>query len=214
MFHEVEQNTDEWLGLRVGKLTSSSLATVMANYGKAFGDPAKKLAVSIAIGQITGQIQSGGYSNAHMERGHIEEPIARELYERDTFCEVLNGGFYDAGFVGCSPDGRVGENGLIEIKSAIEGVHHDRVKRGKIDPTYKWQCISNMKIAEKEWIDFISYCSSYPENKKLFVYRAYAEEYAEEYAMIDSRVAQFKEEVIRVKAEIESAEYWNINRKE
>ena len=76
-FYDVEQNTDAWLQLRAGKLTSSNLGKVMANYGKAFGDPAKKLAVQIAIEQITGKPQESGYSNDHMDRGHEQEPIAR-----------------------------------------------------------------------------------------------------------------------------------------
>jgi len=76
-FHDVDQNTDEWFAMRAGLLTSSKLGTVMANYGKAFGDPAKKYAVNIAIEQITGQPIPSTFSNDHMERGHEQEPVAR-----------------------------------------------------------------------------------------------------------------------------------------
>lgn len=78
-FIDVEQNSNEWFELRAGKLTSSKLGIVMANYGKALGEPAKKYAVNIAIEQITGEPIASTFTNAHMERGHEQEPIAREL---------------------------------------------------------------------------------------------------------------------------------------
>ena len=69
-FIDVNQNTDEWFQMRCGKLTSSKLGTIMANYGKAFGEPAKKYAVNIAIEQITGNPIASTFSNDHMQRGH------------------------------------------------------------------------------------------------------------------------------------------------
>ena len=72
-FIDVNQNTDEWFQMRCGKLTSSKLGTIMANFGKAFGDPAKKYAVNIAIEQITGSPISSDYTNADMQRGHDQE---------------------------------------------------------------------------------------------------------------------------------------------
>jgi hypothetical protein len=148
-FIDVEQNTDEWFAMRAGKLTSSKLGTIMANYGKPFGEPAKKYAVNIAIEQITGKPISSDYSNSHMARGHEQEPIARMMYESETFCDVLNGGFYSSEFIGCSPDGRVGSNGAIEIKSVISNIHFASIKRQNVDPAYKWQCIGNVKFMEK-----------------------------------------------------------------
>ncbi len=201
MFHDVEQNTDEWLALRAEKLTGSNIAKVMANYGKAFGEPAKKLAVDIAIERITGKPISGGFTNGHMERGHDEEPIALQKYEEDNFIIVLNGGFFDNGDTGCSPDGRV-DNGIIEIKSAIPSVHYARIKRGGIDPTYKWQLLFNMREAGAEWVDFISYCSTFTPDKKLFVYRAYAADYQEEYNQMADRVAEFMALVTVIKSDI------------
>ncbi len=190
MFHNIEQNTDDWLTLRSGKLTGSNIAKVMANYGKAFGEPAKKLAVDIAIERITGKPIYGGFNNGHMERGHEEEPIALELYEQSNFVIVENGGFFDNGDTGCSPDGRIG-NGLIEIKSAIPSVHYARIKRGSIDPSYKWQLLFNMRESRAEWIDFISYCSNFTPDKKLFIYRAYAVDYKTEYEQMSDRIAEF-----------------------
>ena len=190
MFHDIEQNSEEWYALWAGKLTCSKLGVVMANFGKAFGEPAKKYAVDIAIEQITGEPVGGGYSNAHMERGHEEEPIARMLYEAETFTDVTNGGFFDFGNIGCSPDGLCGD-GVIEIKSAIPFIHYERIRKNSYDSQYKWQLIGNMKYTGKDWIDFISYCGDFPEGKRLYINRLYAKDYEDEFLMIDSRVSEF-----------------------
>lgn len=190
-FYDVEQNTDAWLELRMKKPTSSKLGVIMANYGKAFGEPAKKYAVEIALERITGSSSKDGFSNQHMDRGHEEEPLARMAYEEEMFCFVKNGGFFDHGHFGCSPDGLVGDDGLIEIKSAIPSVHYDRIRKQSFDSAYKWQLIGNMKFASREWIDFISFCSSFPDEKKLFIYRLTASNYKEEFEMIDKRLSEF-----------------------
>ena len=192
IFHDVEQNTDDWYELRGGKITSSALSKAMANFGKAFGEPAKKYAVDIALEQITGQAVSGGYSNEHMDRGHEEEVIARMVYEDELFCEVTNGGFFELGDIGCSPDGLVGDDGVIEIKSAIPSIHFGRIKRGSFDPAYKWQLAGNLKFTGREWIDFISYCSSFPEGKRLYIHRSYKKDFLAEFDMIDKRIEEFR----------------------
>lgn len=191
-FIDIDQNSDEWFELRAGKLTSSKLSTIMANYGKAFGDPAKKYAVNIAIEQITGKPIASSYQNDHMVRGHEQEPIARMLYEDMTFCDVDNGGFFESGFIGCSPDGLVGSDGLIEIKSVIAPVHFATIKRGGVDPAYRWQCIGNLKFTGRDWIDFVSYCADFPEDRQLFTHRLHKADLSEEFKMIDNRADEFK----------------------
>lgn len=191
IFVDVEQNTEEWLELRRGKITGSAIGKIMANEGKAFGDPAKAYALQIALERITGESAGGGYSNAHMERGHEQEPLARMLYEETYFCDVTNGGFFDLGGIGCSPDGMVGEDGLIEIKSVIASVHYANVKRGGVDPSYKWQVISNLLFTEREWIDFVSYCHEYPVGKKLFVHRTFKKDCGELFDRLSFRMGEF-----------------------
>jgi hypothetical protein len=192
IFHDINQNTDEWHQLRAGKITSSALSKAMANFGKAFGEPAKKYAVSIAVEQLTGVPISSDYTNDHMARGHDEEPIARMLYEQEYFCEVSNGGFFDLGDIGCSPDGLVYDDGVIEIKSAIPSIHFERIKRKKYDSAYRWQLAGNLKFTGREWIDFISYCSQFPEDKRLFVHRSTKDDFKDEFDMIDERIDEFR----------------------
>lgn len=206
-FHDVEQNSDEWFALRAGRLTSSKLGTVMAKYGAAFGEPAKKYAVNIAIEQITGNPIASTYSNENMERGHEQEPVARMLYEEETFIDVTNGGFFGSEFIGCSPDGLVGDDGVIEIKSVIGSVHYANIKRQNVDPAYKWQCVGNLKFTGRKWIDFISYCADFPEDKQLFVKRLHVENLAEEFEMLDTRINEFKSLVESTKQLILESNY-------
>lgn len=207
-FIDVQQNTDEWLELRGGKLTSSKLGVIMANYGKAFGEPAKKYAVNIAIEQITGNPIASTYSNEHMERGHEQEPIARMMYEDETFCEVSNGGFFGVdSFIGCSPDGLVNDDGVIEIKSVIAGAHYASIKRQSFDPAYKWQCIGNLLFTDRDWIDFISYCEEFPVDKRLFTHRLRREYFQEEFGMIMNRISQFENLVDETKQNILNLKY-------
>jgi len=207
-FNDVEQNTDEWFAMRAGKLTSSKMGLVMANFGKAFGEPAKKYAVTIALEQITGIPASGGYSNEHMERGHEQEPIARMLYERENFCTVDNGGFFESDWIGCSPDGLVHDNGVIEIKSVVPSVHFASIKRQSFDPAYKWQLIANLKFPDRDYIDFISFCADFPEEKKLFVTRLNKDNFLDEFKMIDSRLAEFKKLISETKETILNSQYF------
>lgn len=204
MWIDIEQNTDEWMALRAGKVGGSSIGTIMANFGKAFGNPAHDLAVKLALEQITGQPHGNGYTNVHMERGHEQEPIARSLYEETNFCEVANGGFFDNGDTGVSLDGLVDHDGSIEIKSVIAKVHYATVARNSFDPSYKWQLFFNLQQSGRDWIDFVSFCAEFPEGKRLFQHRIYREECGEKFAMIDDRMKSFRSLVKEKRNVIES----------
>jgi hypothetical protein len=207
-FYDVEQNTDEWLGLRGGRLTSSKLAVIMANFGKAFGEPAKKYAVNIAVEQLTGKPIASTYSNEHMERGHEQEPVARMLYEDQTFCTVDNGGFFGSDFIGCSPDGLVLDCGVIEIKSVISSVHYANIKRQGVDPAYAWQCYGNLLFTGRDWLDFVSYCAEFPDDKNLYIHRLNKENCLDKFEMIKERIDQFKKLVAETKTTIKNSNYY------
>lgn len=193
IWHDVEQGTEEWFQLRCGKLGGSSIGKVMANIGKSFGQPAHDLAVKIAIEQITGRPIEQNYTNSHMERGHEQEPIARALYEQDQFVSVTNGGFFEDGdLYGVSPDGLVDDDGGIEIKSVIQNVQFQTVKRGAMDPSYKWQVYLELLVSGREWWDYVSFCSAFPEGKRLFIDRVWRKDSAEMFDSINSRVDEFR----------------------
>ena len=206
-FIDIEQNCDTWFQLRSGKFTSSKAGVVMANQGKAFSEPAKKYAVNIAVEQLTGLAIPSDYQNAHMERGHEQEPLAREMYERESFCIVKNGGFFQDDFIGCSPDGLVGDNGVIEIKSVIATTHYSNIRRRSYDPAYKWQLISNLYHTGSEWLDFVSYCSQFPEDKQLYTHRMMRDDYRIEFEILHERTEQFKKLVEQTKDIILNSDY-------
>lgn len=200
MWHDVEQNSPEWDALRLGKATASSYAKFMANYGKAFGDPALRYALQIALERVTGCKAEHSFRSDDMERGHEQEPVARMLYEEQTFTDVTNGGFFDCGDWGDSPDGLIGADGVLEIKSVIAPVHHATIRRGAPDPAYKWQLVGHLDATGRKWVDFVSYCSDYPEHLQLVTFRTAREQVETELAQLAERRAQFLE---LVRAEVE-----------
>jgi len=210
MWHPVKQNSDDpcpccgktWMQLRAGKVTGSTIGCVMANIGKDFGDPAKRLAVDIAVVELGGLPTPNDYKNGHMERGHEQEPIARQLYAEEYFSEVLEGGFYDNGFTGCSPDGLVYNDGLVQIKSVINSRHYECVARKSFDPSYKWQLIFELKESKRNWTDYVSYCSTFPQDSRLFVCRIKSQDVQQEFSAIDSRLKEFRALVNRFKSKI------------
>lgn len=201
-FHDVPQNTPEWDALRLGRVTNSNAPTFMANEGRAFGEPAQRYALQVALELETGRKAEHSFSNTHTERGHAQEPVARMLYEAEHFCKVGNGGFFDWGAYGDSPDFLVGERGVGEIKSVIAPTHYATWLRGSYDPAYKWQLIGHLDCTGREWCDFISYCSDFPLDRQLLVYRLERRFFSEEIARLRRRRAEFIELVRSVRASL------------
>jgi len=197
IFHDVEQNSEEWFGLRLGKPTTSKFGVFMANYGKSFGDPAKKYAFKLAMEQVTGEkADEENFSNKYMELGHEYEPIANREYESETFNLVSNGGFceHEKYNVGGSPDGLVlDQKGGIEIKSVINWTQRTTIKRNSFDPAYKWQILGNIWLCDLDWLDFVSYGYNYTDSKKLFIHRVNRLDYLEQIEMIEPRLIEFLE---------------------
>lgn len=202
VFHDIQQNSEAWDALRIGKVTGSNFACFMANDGKAFGEPAKRYALKIALEIMTGKKAEFSFSNEHMERGHEQEPVARMLYEEERFVDVSNGGFFDWGTHGDSPDGLVGDDGITEIKSVIAPTHYATLQRGSFDPAYRWQMIGHLDCTERDWVDFISYCSDFPVGNQLYVNRLYRKDCLPEIARLQARRAEFLELVSETLANI------------
>jgi len=171
-YYDINQNSEEWFDMRSGRITSSAVAKVMANFGKAFGEPAKAYAAHIALERFNGKkIEKDYYTSSVMERGTELEPVARNEYEINEMVEVKNGGFFEKDTLGDSPDGLVGENGVIEIKCVIPSTHFKTLKKGGYPSSYKWQIHFHMLVTGRDWCDFISYCPDFPEAKQLYVFR-------------------------------------------
>lgn len=165
---ECEQGTPEWLLARAGIPTASMFATVLAKgEGKTRKTYMRKLAGEI----ITGEPMDS-YSNAHMERGKVMEAEARDLYAFQQFVEPVQVGFIRSGQKGCSPDSLVGDAGMCEVKTKLPHLQIEVLEAGKLPPEHVAQCQGALWVAEREWIDFVSYWPKIP----LFVKRAYRDE--------------------------------------
>jgi hypothetical protein len=193
IFHDVEQNSDAWHALRLGKVTCSKNPIIMANDGKAFGEPAKRYALQLALERITERRAEHSFTNEHMERGHEQEPIARMLYEETFFTSVSNGGFFDHGDHGDSPDGLVDDDGVVEIKSVIAPTHWETLRLGRPDPAYRWQIVGHLDATGRQWVDFVSFCSDFPEHDQLLVYRINRTEVEDDIARLRARRQLFIE---------------------
>jgi hypothetical protein len=202
---DVPQNTIEWEQARLGKVTASNFAAIMANNPKAFGDPAKRYALQVALEIVTGRKAEYSFRSTDTDRGHDMEPLARALYEEQTFTEIGNGGFFDCGKYGASPDGLVGTDGVIEIKSVIASVHEANILRGGIDPTYRWQMIGELECSGREWLDFVSYCSDFPEWKQLYTFRIFRADIAGEAEQLAARREDF---LSLVASKVEQVNFW------
>lgn len=175
---KVDQNTDEWFGYRLGIATASKFSCLMVNCfkGKSFkanaewGKVANEYACQLAHESLTQTKYADSFSNKYMERGHEHEPYAKELYEYETFYQVNDGGFFEYKHIGASPDGLIGDDGVIEIKTAIEKVHWERIESGTYDTTYKWQIMGELLLSNRKWCDFVSYCPEFYEPKRLYIH--------------------------------------------
>jgi len=188
---DIEQNTDEWFELRRGKITSSNFGAIMANYGKAFGNPALEYAMRVAIESKTNRsIET--YKNEWMDRGLELESDAREAYQDITFRDVFPGNYSEIGRFGASSDGLTGE-GMIEIKCVKYNTHFERLVKGGFDTSYQWQIRGQMWLYDKPWCDFVSYCPDFPHNKQLYIYRVERDHQEEQSLM--NRLEEFEQVV-------------------
>jgi hypothetical protein len=107
--------------------------------------------------RLTSEIAPEGYTNAHMERGQEMEAEARAAYAFLADVEPELVGFIRNGDAGASPDSLVGANGLVEIKTKLPHLHLDALLLDRLPPEHVAQVQGQLWIAEREWVDFVSY---------------------------------------------------------
>ncbi len=162
---DVEQNTPEWEKARTGMPTSSNFDEIITTRCT----PSKqkqKFMYQLAAERITG-VKEETYKNAIMLRGIEMEPEARSMYELLTGNEVTTVGICYLNkkkLFGCSPDGLVGEDGLIEIKCPTSAVHVSYLLANGFPKDYFQQLQGQLFVTGRKWVDFFSY---YPGIKPL-----------------------------------------------
>lgn len=163
--HDIAQGTQEWLDLRRGKLTASEMCRIITPKLKVADNQDSRAHVfEIAAQRITGFVEEG-YTSFDMMRGHEEEVDARDHY-RKHYAPVEHVGFITNdkwGFtLGYSPDGLVGEIGLIEAKSRKPRFQVETIVKGEIPSEHIIQVQSALLISEREWCHFLSYSGGLP----------------------------------------------------
>jgi putative phage-type endonuclease len=191
----MEQRTEEWFSARLGKVTASRVADVLAKIKSGESASRKNYKMELVVQRLTNK-QGESFTNAAMEWGTEQEPFARMAYEAHTGTFVKEEGFVDhptiEGF-GCSPDGIVGE-GLIEIKCPNTANHIETVLENKAPSKYIPQMQCQMAVTGAKWCDFVSFDPRVPEDLQLFVVRV---ERDQEYIdAMEVEVKQFLSEVL------------------
>jgi putative phage-type endonuclease len=169
----MEQLSPEWFAARVGKATASRMADITEKTRSGWGAGRKNYMAELVAERLTG-IKAQGYTNAAMQHGIDTEPEARAVYEFVTDCEVVEVGFVDHPTIpmtGASPDGLVGDVGMVEIKCPNTATHIETLLTGTVPQKYTLQMLWQMACTNRGWCDFVSYDPRMPESMQLFVKR-------------------------------------------
>ena len=167
----VQQGTPEWHQLRLGKVTASRVADILAKTKTGPSASRNNYLIELGFQRVTKTIEES-YTNAAMEWGTQTEPQARVAYEVKTGNFVDQVPFVDhptiAGF-GCSPDGLVGSDGLIEIKCPNSATHWSYIKANEPPNKYFIQMQAQMAVTGAKWCDFVSFDPRMPERSQLLI---------------------------------------------
>lgn len=179
VYTDLVQGTQEWFDARLGMLTASILKNFFTPSGKKADNEKTRLAVyELAAQQVSGFIELG-WSSDDTERGHQDEIEARNLYSKN-YARVQEVGFVvnnSLGFdLGCSPDGLVGADGMVEIKSRVQK-HQlktivESTDEAPIPSDHAIQVQTGLFVTGRKWCDYITYCAGMP----MTVIRAHRDE--------------------------------------
>jgi len=170
---DVVQHTEEWLALRVGLLTASEICRILtpAKLQYVTGEKERAHLYEILAQRVNSFVEPV-FQSYDMFRG-IEDEVDAKNYYRDNYDEIDEVGFVTNdkwGFtLGYSPDGLVGDDGLVECKSRLAKYQVQTIIDNKMPDDYRIQVQAGLLISERKWCDFISYCSG----MKMYVTRIY-----------------------------------------
>lgn len=208
---QVAQGSAEWFTMRLGVLGGSKIGDAVRKRkqrGKLKdGEEPKELPELAARKNlrdemiyeiITGRTWPH-YVSEWMERGVELEDMARRGYQLEQDVKVEQMGFIlhpRIKMAGASPDGLIGEEGMVEIKCPAENTHWRYIIDGVVPEEYRPQMFWQMACAERQWCDFLSYCPEFPKGLKLFTKRLERDE---------AIIMEMEEGGVKFLAEVEAA---------
>jgi len=194
---DCEQGSGDWFRARMGIPTASEFATVLANGRNGEASKTRRTYMLKLAGEIITGEPMENYCNGHMERGIALEPEARDFYSFMSDVQLTKVGLIVNGPKGCSPDSLIGDNGILEIKTALPHLLIDLLLKDEFPTAHKAQCQGQLWIAEREFVDIAVYWPKLP----LFVKRTYRDEayIAALAAAVDAFNAELQATVERVR---------------
>lgn len=199
----MEQRSAEWHAARLGKVTASKVADVVARTRTGYAASRANYMAQLVCERLTGK-PTEGFSNAAMEWGVEQEVAARDAYSARVGELVTEVGFIDHPAIkmaGASPDGIVGA-GIVEIKCPSTATHIEYLFEREPPQKYFYQMQWQMACTGAEWCDWVSYDPRMPENLQLLIVRIprdtdciamLEKEVSEFLAELDDKVAKLKE---------------------
>lgn len=194
---EIIQGSPEWHQARLGRVTASRVADVMARTKSGYSASRAGYMAELIAERLT-QTAASSFTTAAMQWGTEHEPEARAAYEFMAGCEVVEVGFVEhptVAMTGASPDGLVGEDGLVEIKCPNTATHLDTLLSQTIPGKYQTQMLWQMACTGRQWCDFASYDPRMPEHMRLFIARLHRD---------DARISEMEREVSTFLAEMDA----------
>lgn len=167
------QGTEGWRLARMGKVGASSIADLTAKTKSGFSTSRANLMARMISEILTG-VPAEGYTNAAMQWGVETEPLARSAYVFRYDVEVQEVGWIPHPTIagaGCSPDGLVGDDGLVEFKAPLTATHLDTLICEEFDRKYILQVQWQMATTGRKWADLCSFDPRLPERMRMFVQR-------------------------------------------
>lgn len=166
VYEDLEQGSPEWLAARCGLVTASVVGKLItpSTVKVASNETSRGLTASLAAERITGHVEPF-HETEDMRRGSLDEPYAREVYS-EHYAEATEVGFMvrdDWGFrIGYSPDGLVGDDGLIEIKSRNQKIQLGTILADEVPLGNMAQVQCGLLVSGREWLDYVSYSGGMP----------------------------------------------------
>jgi putative phage-type endonuclease len=193
---EIIQGSEEWLALRLGKVTASRVADATARTKSGWGASRANYMAELIAERLTG-VPAERFTNAAMQWGTDIEPQARAAYSFMHDADVTEIGFVEhpnIAMTGASPDGLVGEDGLVEIKCPNTATHIDTLLGQSVPGKYVTQIQWQLACTGRAWCDFVSFDPRMPERMQLFVQRIERD---------DKRIDDLSAEIIEFLAELD-----------
>ncbi len=200
----MEQGTQEWFMARLGKVTASRVADIIAKTKSGYSTSRQNYLAQLVVERMT-QKPTETYSNAAMQWGTDTEPLARAAYEIKHDLMVSEIGFVphpSIAMSGASPDGLVSNNGLIEIKCPNTATHIETLLNDTIKSEYKTQMQWQMACTGRLWTDFVSFDPRMPEKHQMKIIRVNRDD--KTIQMLEDEVRKFLLEVTKTIERLET----------